>query len=147
MDATIQMADSKAGLGVMVRDSRGKFLAVAVQSTGFGDDVAYMKAEAVLFGIQVACQAKCDPIIIESYSLEVVELSLQRKSNMAEICWAVEEIQACLRNQSIASIQFVPRNCNLVAHSLAKVALDFESPVVWLEDFLVQIMLLLSKFV
>ncbi|KAL9432935.1 hypothetical protein AB3S75_027865 [Citrus x aurantiifolia] len=66
---------------------------------------------------------------------------------MAEICWAMEEIQACLKNQSRASIQFAPRNCNLVAHSLAKIALDFKSPVVWLEDFPVQIMLLLSKFV
>ena len=106
-----------------------------------------MEAEAVLFGIQVACQAKCDPIIIESDSLEVVELSLQRKSSMAEICWAVEQIQACLKNQSRASIQFVLRNCNVVAHSLAKVALGFESHVVWLKDFPIQIMLLLSKFV
>ncbi|XP_024041104.1 uncharacterized protein LOC112098855 isoform X3 [Citrus clementina] len=147
VDAAIQMADSKAGLGVVVRDSSGKILAAAVQSTGFRGDVACMEAEAVLFGIQVACQAKCDPIIIESDSLEVVELSLQRKSSMAEICWAVEEIQACLKNQSRASIQFVHRNFNVVAHSLAKVALDFESLVVWLEDFPVQIMLLLSKFV
>lgn len=147
VDAAIQMANSKAGLGVVIRDSSGKILAAAVQSTGFRGDVACMEAEAVLFGIQVACQAKCDPIIIESDSLEVVELSLQRKSSMAEICWAVEEIQACLKNQSKASIQFVPRNFNVVAHSLAKVALDFKSPVVWLEEFPVQVMLLLSKFV
>ena len=106
-----------------------------------------MEAEAVMFGIQVAFQAKCVPIIIESDSSEVVELSLKRKSSMAEICWTVEEIQANLKNQSRASIQFVPRQRNVVAHSLAKVVLDYENPVVWLEDFPVQIMLLLSKFV
>ncbi|KAH9696701.1 rnase h domain-containing protein [Citrus sinensis] len=147
MDAAIQMENSKAGLGVVIRDTSGKILAAAIQITGFRGDVACMEAEAVLFGIQVACQAKCDPIIIESDSLEVVELSLQRKSSMAEICWAVKEIQAWPKNQSKASIQFVPRNYNVVAHSLAKVALDFESPVVWLEDFPIQIMMLLSQFV
>ncbi|KAH9650607.1 rnase h domain-containing protein [Citrus sinensis] len=104
VDAAIQMANSKAGLGVVIRDSSGKILATVVQSTGFRGDVACMEAEVVLFGIQVACQAKCDPIIIESDSLEVVKLSLQRKNSMAETCWAVEEIQACLKNQSRASI-------------------------------------------
>lgn len=71
--------------------------------------LAWRLAEAVMFGIQVAFQAKCVPIIIESDSSEVVELSLKRKSSMAEICWTVEEIQVNLKNQSRASIQFVPR--------------------------------------
>lgn len=66
---------------------------------------------------------------------------------MAEICWRIEEIQASLKNQSRSSIQFVPRKCNIIAHSLAKVALDYENPAAWLEEFPVQIMLLLSKFV
>ena len=43
-----------------------------------------MKAEAVLFGIQSAHQADCFPMIIESDSKEVVDLSLNKKTNKAE---------------------------------------------------------------
>lgn len=50
-------------------------------------------------------------------------------------------------NQSMSSVYFVPRTCNAIAHSIAKVALDFKNPVIWLEDFPMQIIMLLSKFI
>ncbi|KAL9415133.1 hypothetical protein AB3S75_043414 [Citrus x aurantiifolia] len=106
-----------------------------------------MEAEAILFGIQVAQQAECLPMIIESDSIEVVELVLNRKGSMTEISWTVEEIKQRLMNHNTSSIQFAPRKCNAIAHSIAKVASDFENPVIWLEEFPIQIMMLFSKFI
>lgn len=100
MDAAIQMSDSKAGLGVVIGDSSGKIISAAVQRICFKGNVACMEAEAVLYGIQVAQQAKCMPFIIESDSLEVVELSLNRKGSMSEIVWIIKDIQASLKIQS-----------------------------------------------
>ena len=147
MDAAIQMSDLKAGLGVVIKDSSGKIIGAAVQSIGYKGDVAGMEGEAVLYGIQVAKQAECVPFIVESNSLEVVELSLNRKGNMSETVWTIKEIQASLKNQIRLSIHFVPRLCNIIAHSLPKVALEYEYPFLLLEDFPPQIMLLLSKFI
>lgn len=96
--------------------------------------------------LQAARQAKCVPFIIESDSLEVVDLSKNRKRSMAEISWTIKEIQSSLKNQSQSSIQFVPRLCNSIAHSIAKVALEYEHPVLWLDDFPARILLTLSKF-
>lgn len=88
------MADSKAGLGVVIRNSSDKIIAAAVQ-----------------------------------YGWNLLE------------DWR-DSSQSKEPEQVINS-----RKCNIIAHSLAKVALDYENPAAWLEEFPVQIMLLLSKFV
>ena len=135
VDAAVKMSDLQAGLGVVIRDSSGKIVSAAVQRIYFRGNLACMEAEAVLFGIQAAHQAKCVPFSIESNSLKVVDLSKNRKRSMAEISWTIKEIQTSLKNQSQSSIQFVPRLCNSIAHSIGKVALEYEHPVLWLDDF------------
>ena len=50
----------------------------------------------MLFGIHMAQQEKCGPIIIESYSKEVVELYMNMKSSITKIYWIIEEIQVGL---------------------------------------------------
>ena len=126
----------------------GKVIAAAVQGAPYRGDVACMEAEAVLFSIQSAHQADCFPIIIESDSKEVVDLSLKKKKTCkAEIVWKITEIQAKLENQNLSSVSYVPRSCNSIAHSLAKIALGFESQVFWLENFLEQISCIFSKFI
>ncbi|KAH9778879.1 reverse transcriptase domain-containing protein [Citrus sinensis] len=147
VDVAIQMAGLKAGLGAVVRNSNGKIIAAAVKKVCFQGTVASMEAEAVLFGIQVAQQVEYLPMIIESDSTEVVELVWSRKSSLTEVSWTVEEIKQQLQISNASSLQFVPRKCNAIAHAIAKVALDFENSVIWLEEFPVQIMMLLSNFI
>lgn len=109
--------------------------------------MACMEAEAVLFGIQSAQQAAVFPIIIESDSKEVVDLSLKKKISKTEIEWKIAEIQANLENQNVSSLSYVPRSCNSIAHSIAKIALGFESQVFWLENFPEHIRCTLAKFI
>ncbi|KAH9663932.1 reverse transcriptase domain-containing protein [Citrus sinensis] len=133
VDAAINVSNQKAGLGVVIRNSVGKVVAAA--------------AEAVLFGIQSAQQAAVFPIIIESDSKEVVDLSLKKKISKTEIEWKIAEIQANLENQNVSSLSYVPRSCNSIAHSIAKIALGFESQVFWLENFPEHIRCTLAKFI
>lgn len=84
------------------------------------------------------------PIIIESDSSEVVDLSLCRKDSMTEIGWTIAEIQKLLKSQNLSRIQHAPRECNVVADSSAKLALKFESPALWLEKFPDDVLMLLS---
>lgn len=137
----------KAGLGVVIRNSMGKVVAAAVQGAPYRGDVACMEVEAVLFGIKSAQQAAVFPIIIELDSKEVVDLSLKKKISKTEIEWKIAEIQANLENQNLSSLSYVPKSCNSIAHSIAKIALGFESQVFRLENFPKQIMCTLSKFI
>lgn len=86
-------------------------------------------------------------MIVESDSTKVVDLYLNRKCSKTEISWTIAEIQASLKSHSPSLVQYVPRGCNAFAHSLAKVALEFQNLVLWLEIFLDQITMLFLKFV
>lgn len=52
--AAIKISDQQAGLGAVIRNSRGKIVAAAVKSVIYRGNVTSMEAEAVLFGIQNA---------------------------------------------------------------------------------------------
>lgn len=146
VDAAIEISYQKAGLGAVIRrNSRGKIVAAAVKRVMYRGNVTSMEVEAVLFGIQNAIQANCMPMIIESNSTEVVELSLRRKSSLTEIAWTIEEIQTMLKSWNPSRIQYFSRNCNVIADSLAKLVLSFERPALWLEKFPDDAMMLFSK--
>ncbi|KAH9678148.1 putative non-LTR reverse transcriptase [Citrus sinensis] len=131
-------------LGVIIRDYGGKAVAAAVQKVSFRGDVAFMEAAAVNLGIQVAQNAKLLPIIVESDFKEVVDLTRNRKGCLSEIFWQISAIQASLKSLNQSQIQHVSRACNIIAHALAHLALNYDNLVVWVETFPAEILLLIS---
>lgn len=68
VDAAIRSSNQTTGLGVMIRDSKSKVVAIVVQMVPCKGTVAYMEAEVVNLGIQVAQNIKFLPMIVESDS-------------------------------------------------------------------------------
>lgn len=65
MYAATNKQNKVACLGVVNRDSRGKFVAVAQKQEGFFGDVLAAEAKAIQLGFEVAEAAGCRPLIIE----------------------------------------------------------------------------------
>lgn len=107
VDAAIRHSNWIAGLGVVIRDSKGKFVAVAIQRAIYKGNVAYVEAKAVTLGIQVTKKIKCLPMIIELDSKEVVDLARNRKGCKSEVFWTVVAIQASLKSLNRVQIQHV----------------------------------------
>lgn len=137
--------DSRIGSGYQ-RDSKGKFVAVAIQRVIYKGNVAYIEAKAVSLGIQVTQKIKCLPMIIELDSKEVVDLARNRKWCKSEIFWTVVAIQASLKSLNQVQIQHVSWACNTSAHDLVKITLDYDTLVVWLGTSPTKIMVLFSDF-
>lgn len=74
MDAATKRQDQVAGLGAMIRDSQGNFIAATKKHEGFYEDVLAAKAKAIQLRIEVVEIARCIPLIIESDCQEVVDL-------------------------------------------------------------------------
>lgn len=146
IDAAIRVSNQTAGLGMVIRDFRSKVVAAAVQKVPYKGIVACMEAEAVNLGIQVAQNSKFLPMIIDSDSKEVVDLSQNKKGTNSEIFWTITSIRVSLRSLNSSIIHFVPRHCNSTAHALAQKAFDFDSLSVWLGTFPAEVRLLLSDF-
>lgn len=74
------------------------------------------------WGLQVAGNAGLSRLTIEINSQEVANFVNNKQSNMKEIVWVVSEIQNLIKDFQI-KIQYMPRSCNVIAHSLTKLAL------------------------
>ena len=89
VDATIKIDNQRVGLGIVIRNSEGKFITAAIKPTKWLDRVDYAEAEATRFGLEVAESAGCLPLIVETDSNEVTDLVSARKSTKAEIFWII----------------------------------------------------------
>ena len=74
MDAAVKTDQQRIGLGIVIRNSKGKVVAAAMKTTNFWDKVDYAEVEATQFGLEIAKHAGCIPVIVESDSQEVVNL-------------------------------------------------------------------------
>lgn len=146
VDAAVREEQDKEGLGVVIRNSEGKCVAAAMKPSTFSGSVAFAEAEATKLGLEIAESAGCMPLIIETDSQEVVDLVLNRKSTRTEIFWIISEIQERIKRLQQAKIQYESRNCNGVAHSLAKAALEQDSFVSWLDNIPETFLYLSSEF-
>ena len=87
-------------------------------------EVAYAEAEATKIGVEIVEKMWYWPLIIETDSQEVVNLVLNKKSTRTELYWVISNLQACIRRQQQISIQYALRASNVIAHNLARLALE-----------------------
>ncbi|KAK2634204.1 hypothetical protein Ddye_028996 [Dipteronia dyeriana] len=83
------------------------------------------EAMAILRGLRLAIETG-----LVLASLESDDLSVVKVMPSAEVEVVIHDILCVLRNSNVTSVNFVPRLANNDAHSLAKLALDFEGEFV-----------------
>ncbi|KAL5768033.1 hypothetical protein ACOSQ2_014816 [Xanthoceras sorbifolium] len=131
VDASVNKAAGKIGIGVVVRDSAGQLVLAAGLSCSFVVDVAVAEAKAILFGVQLAMSRKLFPLLIESDALNVVNLYKSGTSSRCDLGNIIQDIIVVCRSDGVISIDYVPRGCNFVAHRISKWALCFNSSTIW----------------
>ena len=67
-----------------------------------------------------------------------------KKSTITEIFWVVVEVWDRIKKLKHVKGQYNLRNCNSVAHSLAKLALELNDFVYWVDDILTQFLYLFT---
>lgn len=132
-DATIQIQDQRVRLGILIRDSKGGFVAAAMKTSKFFDNITYTEAEAINLGFEVAGGVAIQSLVMESDCLEAVnQISAKQNRNNAELSWIILEVQNHIQRLKEVKVQFAPCCCNGIAHELAKKALNVNEPVQWL---------------
>lgn len=131
-DAAIQIQEQRMGLGILIRDLKGGFVAATMKTSKFYDNITYAEAEAINLGIEVAERAAIRSLVIESDCLEAVNQISIKTRNVSELSWIISEIQNQMQRLKAVKVQFSPRSCNGIAHELAKKALFVIEPVQWL---------------
>lgn len=96
----------------MLRAGQGSVRLFAIIREIFTGDVVFAEAEAILKGIELAKEVGFHRLIIESDSLNAVNLVNGKLTSRL----------------GIELVVYVPGTCNLVAHNLAKLALSVDKP-------------------
>lgn len=145
LDVATKSQNKIADLGVVIRDSKGEFVAAAQKQESFFGDVLAAEVKVIQWGFEVVEAAGGRPLIIESDCKEAVDLVLGRKCSRAEVDWIIADIQESLKRMKGTKIQHISRLCNDIAHSIAKLALNNVEPNVWIENCLTHL-LFFSQF-
>lgn len=145
VNAAVKIDQKRTGLGIVIRNLKGKFVAVAMKTTRFLDKVDNVEAEAAKFGLEIAEQARCIPMIIEFDSQEVVNLVSFKNGTRTGIFWVVVEVQERIRRLKQVKVQYTPRKCNSVAHSFAKIELELNDFVIWVDNIPTQFLYLFPE--
>ncbi|KAL5823849.1 hypothetical protein ACOSQ4_021749 [Xanthoceras sorbifolium] len=131
VDAACNRSGGRSGTGIVIRNAQGTVVdAAALVFQGFSS-VEVAEARAILGGLSLAVDNGWYPIFIESDSLNVVRLCKGDSFSLSEIDNVIHDIRSLLIQAGDVSIAFVPRSCNVVAHSVARWALCSDCSVFW----------------
>lgn len=109
VDAAVSSKADYAGIGVLVRNSAGDVMAASTFQVLFLGDVEFVEAITVQKGTQFATDIGLVPAIIESDSLNVVNLIGNKITNKCEVGWLISDIQEGLTSsQSPIKVLFAP---------------------------------------
>ncbi|KAH9707734.1 RNase H domain-containing protein [Citrus sinensis] len=109
VDAAVRVEQQRIGMGIVIRNSRGKVIAAAIKPSKFIGKVDFAEAEAIRFGLEIAENVRCFPLIVESDSQEVVDLVNSKTSSRAEIFWVASEVQDRMKRLNQVKVQHTPR--------------------------------------
>jgi len=126
------LADSgAAGIGVIIRDSRGTVLLSAWKSLQNGASAEEIEALACREGLHLAAEWIKKPTILESDCSTVIDYLARKKEQRASSLFTIQEaLQEASKLPSVA-FTYVGRVQNVIAHELAQLARRLDHSAVW----------------
>jgi len=106
----------------VIRDHNGNFLAATNQVICRVSEPEMAKALAVRWALKFICDQHFKKVVIASDCLNLVRKLMQKSLDRSHIGAIVQDIKMMRNNFDDISFVFVSRNCNEVAHVLAKSA-------------------------
>ncbi|KAL4376319.1 hypothetical protein GQ457_02G029080 [Hibiscus cannabinus] len=105
--------------GVVVRDSNGHLLGSCIQLNNAIASCFAREAQAVIQGLNFACDLGCMLVILERDSLTVISKLRSNNEDLSVLCLYISEARGISRNFVLCQFVFTPRGGNVVAHRLA----------------------------
>ncbi|KAL5748652.1 hypothetical protein ACOSQ2_025949 [Xanthoceras sorbifolium] len=132
-DASLNIDDSLVGLGAVIRDDNGLFMAGLSHKLVRSVSIEIAEASAILIGLHLAIESGFSHLLVESDALNIIFYLVQEKPSNSEVGLVVADILSfCSR--AVVSFAFVPRCANSVAHSLARNSFSIDNVSIWMED-------------
>ena len=133
-DGAIFVEDGLAGLGVVIRNDHGLIMASLTQQIPLPGSVIEVEVLAARKALVLTIELGFDNITIEGDS-EVLINSLAKGGNsLAHYGHLLVDIHVLMTRFSSLSLSHVKRNCNSLAHALARRASSTPDLSIWMEE-------------
>ncbi|KAL5756472.1 hypothetical protein ACOSQ2_021218 [Xanthoceras sorbifolium] len=133
VDASLKTEGCLVGLGAVVRDSQGLFMAGLSQKLVGSVSIEVAEAAAILNGLHLAIHLRFSRLLVESDALNIVNYINHRDPPLSEVGLIISDILSLCSNAFVA-FSFVPRCANFVAHLLVRNSFSGDVVSIWLED-------------
>uniref|UniRef100_A0A803Q5W8 Reverse transcriptase n=1 Tax=Cannabis sativa TaxID=3483 RepID=A0A803Q5W8_CANSA len=134
-DASVLHTEAKIGLGVVIRTYSGEVLAAKTQYHSGIFTVELAEALALRMGMLLAVQVPAIPYIIQANCTRMVnyiKADFQAKTDWGTL---LEEVRDSPDFKHCFAVTHISRKNNLVAHSLAKLAISSNCNKLWLGNY------------
>lgn len=130
VDATVKEDQNFYSMGMVLRDSQGRFIAGKTKKVAGAVKVVEAETTAILEGLIWLEELPIGPVIIESDSLLSVNAINKNHLNFQEIGNMVQHCKEIMRCRGEVSVVFGRKHVNKVAHKLAKFPCELNNFVV-----------------
>ena len=134
VDAALSTTSQKIGIGAVLYTPSRRVQARLSKPMEGSLSALHAEAPALIVGIQWAQYIGLPIKVISSDSLTLVQALNNNTSYNSELGILLMDIKMLLTNCPEASISHIGRKFNVVAHGLAKHALQLDDEATWMED-------------
>jgi ribonuclease HI len=133
-DAALNVAKGWIGQGIIARDSKGVCMGARSITQQMKTDPKTAEIMAALQAVQFSKEAGFWEVIFEGDATQVVKEILSDPPMFSKAGHFIESIQQERHFFRSTNFQAIPRDCNMAAHNLAKMASHNNIDLYWLED-------------
>ncbi|KAI9169235.1 hypothetical protein LWI28_009269 [Acer negundo] len=133
-DASFQLRSCMSSVGIVIRDYKGKAIAVRSSPVLGYSSVEMLEAQACLEGLQLAIDIGISGVIIESDDVGVIQLLYDHVVPRTELGSIIRTSLALGVSVNLLSFVAVMREADSVVHGLAQLTLSLDGPMVWLDE-------------
>jgi len=133
-DAAINSKKRGMGVGVVIRDDRGRVVAAKASFVSGIVNPIVAESMGAWQAVVMCCDLRFPLIVLEGDSLIVVSALNKEEPYWSSFGHIIEDIRAKLQNIPSVRVQHVSRDANKVAHVLAKAAVSQMLDNSWIEE-------------
>ena len=134
VDGALFAVENTAGLGVVIKDEHGQVIVSLFERIPLPSTVIEVEALAARRGMELAVETGFRNIVLESDSQILITALREDFYSLASFGHLVKDIQFTATYLSSINYTHVRRQCNGLAHSLARRARNLSRSHVWIED-------------
>lgn len=133
-DAAYEARKQKMGVGIVIKDSNGDVLALISAPKYYVASPFIVESNALWKAMEMCNELGFRDVIFEGDAKAIIDVVNSEEDDESWRGQIIEDIKKIVRQREWWSVAFVHREGNVVAHQLAKLALQNEEEICWIED-------------